>query len=44
MILFGVKERPARNADQLTTICELLVLENVSTSHNLMILRGLLQG
>jgi hypothetical protein len=44
--LSGGKRRPAREADNLTAICEPIVLENVgaSTSHNLMDLHGLLQG
>jgi hypothetical protein len=40
------KGRPARKADNVTAICEPIVLENVgaSTSHNTMGLYGLLQG
>jgi hypothetical protein len=40
------KARLARKADNLTVICEPTVLENVgaSTSHNLIGLRGMLQG
>jgi hypothetical protein len=42
----GGKERPAREDDNFTAICEPTVLENVgaSTSQNPMGLRGLLQG
>jgi hypothetical protein len=48
-ILFGGgggKERPARKADNLATICEPIFLENVgaSTSHNSVGLHRLLQG
>jgi hypothetical protein len=41
----GRKGRPARKADNLTAICELICLENVgaSTFHNPMGLHGLLQ-
>jgi hypothetical protein len=42
----GGKGRPARKADNLTAICEPIVIENVgaSASHNPMGLHGLLQG
>jgi hypothetical protein len=42
----GGKGRPAHKADNLTAICEPIVLENVgaSTSHNPLVLHGLLQG
>jgi hypothetical protein len=42
----GDKEPPSRKADNLTAICEPIVLENVgsSTSHNPMGLHGLYQG
>jgi hypothetical protein len=42
----GGEGRPARKADNLTTICELIVYKNVgaSTSHNPMGLHGPLQG
>jgi hypothetical protein len=42
----GGKGRPARWADNLTAICEPIVLENVgaSTSHSTMGMLGLLQG
>jgi hypothetical protein len=42
----GDKGLPARGADNLTAICEPIVLGNVgaSTSHNRMGLHGLLQG
>jgi hypothetical protein len=42
----GGKGRPARKADNLTAICEPIVLNNVgdSTSHNPMGLHGLLTG
>jgi hypothetical protein len=44
--LRGVKGRPARRADNLTTICEQLSRQNVgaSTSHKPMDLHGQLQG
>jgi hypothetical protein len=42
----GGKGQPAGKADNLTAICEPIVLENVgaSTSHNPLGLHGLLQG
>jgi hypothetical protein len=38
------KGRPAREADNLTDICEPIVYVGASMSHNPMGLRGLLQG
>jgi hypothetical protein len=42
----GGKGRPSRKADNLTAICEPIVLKNVGAlmSHNFMDLHGLLQG
>jgi hypothetical protein len=42
----GAKGRPARKADNLTAICEPIVLDNVgpSTSHNPMRFHDLLQA
>jgi hypothetical protein len=42
----GSKGRLASKADNLTAVCELIILENVgaSTSHTRMGLHGLLQG
>jgi hypothetical protein len=44
--LSGGKERPAHEADNLTAVCEPIVWKNVgaSTSHNPMVLHGLLQN
>jgi hypothetical protein len=43
---WGGKGRPARKADNLTAVCEPIVLDTVgpSTSHNPMGLHGLVQG
>jgi hypothetical protein len=42
----GGKGGPVRKADNLTAVCEAIVIENVgtSTSHNLTDLHGLLHG
>jgi hypothetical protein len=40
----GGKERPAREADNLTAICEPIDNVGASTSHNPMGLHGLLHG
>jgi hypothetical protein len=46
IMVLGSGERPTRNSDNLTKICEPIVLDNVgsSTFHNPIGLHGLLQG